>query len=894
MYIKKGIEYSIIESNITFSEHIIVKIKLLNTNYLHFCVIYRSPNSSKENNNLMFDIFKFLLNTTNENVMFIGDFNFPGIDWNDWVSKYNNKYELEFINMLQEKFLLQHVNFPTRARGTHDPHTLDLVISNDDFISGIENLSPLGKSDHSVLRILSSLNKFNAVNEDKLNFKKGDYEGLRKSLNIDWVSLLDPHSDDIEEMWNAFKNIININCFKYIPVTNNFDSWKKKDWKCPISKEIRIEIKQKSRLWTRYIETKDETILNKYKHIRNTIRNKTRNIIKEEQLEIAKSCKNNPKKFWNYVKSKTKNQSCIGDIKFKNENDEVSVAKTDEDKADAFCNYFSSVFTRENKDVIENLNLNVQDTFMSDIVFDVENIKTKLKNLNVNKSSGPDNIHSKILNESSEILALPLKIIFESSFKLKQLPSDWKSANISAIFKKGSKLEVNNYRPVSLTCICCKIMESVIRDEIFKFFIENKLFSNLQFGFIKGRSTVLQLLKVLDEWTKFLELGGQVDVIYTDFEKAFDKVPHRRLINKLKSYKINKNIIDWIEAFLTTRKQRVKINGVFSQWQKVISGVPQGTILGPLLFIIYINDLINNCSKGSKLYLYADDAKIFKHIVKDEDVVILQEDVHEVKEWADINLLKLNIIKCKVLSYGKSANINSDYYIKCDDVLHKLEKLDSITDLGVVFDNQLKFDLHINEKVKKAYSILGIINRNFKFLTTSTFILLYKSMVRSHLEYANCVWSPSRKIDIDNLEKVQKRATKMISCLKNMNYEDRLKKLNLPTLKYRRLRGDMIETYKIVTEKYDHNSVVQFKRNENSCTRGNNFKLFQSSVNTNLRKYFFTNRIVNVWNSLPNNVVTAKNTNTFKNLLDKHWINQEFKFNYKVDISGTGSRSLKE
>jgi hypothetical protein len=391
-----------------------------------------------------------------------------------------------------------------------------------------------------------------------------------------------------------------------------------------------------------------------------------------------------------------------------------------------------------------------------------------------------------------------------------------------------------------------------------------------------------------------LQSGGQIDVIYTDFEKAFDKVPHKRLISKLKSYNLNLEIIQWIESFLLSRKQRVRINGQYSFWQDVLSGIPQGTILGPLLFIIYINDIVEHCDQESQIFLFADDAKIFKHIKNILDKNNLQSTIDSVKEWSDKWLLRLNSNKCKVVTYGKIL-INSDYYINSNNnIQYKLEKLEYISDLGVVFDKDLKFNIHINEKVKKAYSILGIINRNFKYLTANTFILIYKSMVRSHLEYANCVWSPHRIMDIEKLEKVQKRATKMISSIKHLNYEGRLKSLGLPTLKYRRLRGDMIEAYKIISGQYDTCSVVSIQMNTYFNTRGNKFKLYPNNVSNNVRKHFFNNRIINVWNSLPDNIVTVKNVNAFKNLLDKFWNFQEFKYNWRADITGIGSRSLKD
>ena len=319
------------------------------------------------------------------------------------------------------------------------------------------------------------------------------------------------------------------------------------------------------------------------------------------------------------------------------------------------------------------------------------------------------------------------------------MPLEWRSANITAIFKKGSKLDVGNYRPVSLTCICCKLMESVIRQSITEHLINNKVLSNKQFGFIKGRSTVTQLLMVMDTWTKSLEAGGQIDVIYTDLEKAFDKVPHKRLLSKLSSYKINPKVIRWIESFLINRRQRVRINGISSFWSNVLSGIPQGSILGPLLFINFINDLIEYCNNGSDIHLYADDTKLFKHTITDSDTNLLQKDLFQLQSWLEKWLLKLDFKKCKVVSFGRHIDIVNDYYLQSDDSKYILEHLDSIKDLGVTFDSKLKFDLHINEKVNKAYSLLGLTHRNFRYLSSDSLVLLYKSLVRYQLEYGNCV-----------------------------------------------------------------------------------------------------------------------------------------------------------
>ena len=770
---------------------------------------------------------------------------------------------------------------------------MDLVISNDSFIDEVTHLAPLGNSDHSVLFVKSSLHCNYRPLNNKLNYSKGDYVSLKQSLNIDWDVAFKSCFNDIDAMWQVFKDRIISKSHEFIPPVKVFKSKPNKNWSQPLPEHIRRLVREKSKAWKKYITIKSISSLNNFKQIRNKVRNATRARLRIEQDNISMQCKSNPKKFWNYIKTKTRSSNGIGDIRHVKDDGSISLAKTDEEKANIFCNYFSSVFNVEDDSSFDELPINDNVTSMSSINFDCVDIANRLKKLNVNKSEGPDGIHPRVLSENSDVLAYPLKLIFEKSFSLNKLPLDWRSGNITTIFKKGSKLDAGNYRPISVTCLCCKIIESIIRDFITEHLIRNKVFSNKQFGFIKGRSTVLQLLKVMDIWTESLESGGQIDVIYTDLEKAFDKVPHKRLISKLYSYKINIDVIKWVESFLVNRRQRVRVNGFFSYWRKVLSGIPQGSILGPLLFIIFINDLSACCNNGADLFLYADDAKLFRHILNNNDVNMLQKDLLELQAWTDKWLLKLNINKCKVVSYGHHINSINDYYLHSDGSVSVLEHLNYIKDLGVTFDANLKFDLHINDKIKKANSVLGLIYRNFKYMSTNTFITLYKTLVRSHLEYANCIWSPLRLMDVEKLEKVQMRATKMVKHLKKYSYKDRLRFLNLPTLKYRRLRGDIIQVFNILSGVHDSNSVIKFNMSNISNTRGNKFKMQLTHIHYNLRKHFFSNRIIDVWNSLPNDIVSADSTNIFKNRLDKFWFNQDFKFDWNADITGIGSRSLK-
>jgi ribonucleases P/MRP protein subunit RPP40 len=432
------------------------------------------------------------------------------------------------------------------------------------------------------------------------------------------------------------------------------------------------------------------------------------------------------------------------------------------------------------------------------------------------------------------------------------------------------------------------VLESIIRDNIIEHLIQNNLVSNKQYGFFKGRSTVTQLIKILDKWTDYLENGGQVDVIYTDLEKAFDKVSHAHLINKLKYYKFNHQLLEWINSFLTKRSQRVRINESFSHWVKVLSGIPQGSVLGPLLFLLYINDLASLDNFSSELFLFADDAKLFRYISKQSDTMDLQKDLNVMYEWLSDSLLMLNVSKCKVVSYGRNVLFDSQYTIGNENV----EKVNIIKDLGVTFDKSLKFKEHILEKINKAYSVIGLIKRNFIYISEISFCMLYKAMVRSHLEYAVSVWCPYRKEDILRVEKVQMRATKLVVSVKNLPYKERLQKLKLPTLKYRRLRGDMIEVYKIINLKYDVNTTVALETCKDSKTRGNRHKLNLNHCHYDLRKHFFTNRVVAIWNSLPDNVVDVNSINIFKNRLDSYWCMQDVVFDFESDLTGIGNRSF--
>ena len=510
-------------------------------------------------------------------------------------------------------------------------------------------------------------------------------------------------------------------------------------------------------------------------------------------------------------------------------------------------------------------------------------VRKLLKKLKISKSPGPDGIHPRIIKEAMEELIEPLVILFKCSLEQGELPEDWRMAYITAIYKKGDKSDPGNYRPVSLTSIVCKLFESLLREEMIVHMKQHSLFSSKQFEFITGRSTVLQLIKVIDEWTRALDEGEAVDVIYCDFMKAFDRVPHRRLIKKVESYGFGGQLLRWIEAFLTGRRQKVVVSGRESEWEEVRSGVPQGSVLGPLLFVIFINDLPECTDAESSLYLFADDNKLFRKIKSEQDCHSLQADLTKTKEWTDEWLLTFHLDKYKYMRIGDTNVVDGGYEL---DRGQQLPRIEVEKDLGVQIDEKLSFSNHISEKVNKANKIMGLIRRTFVALDKASFKPLYMSLVRPILEYANQVWSPYLIKDIVALENVQRRATRMLPGMKDKPYEERLKELGLPSLAYKRSRGDMIETFKIVKGLYDEEVCGDiFTRRSGPSTRGHNWRIYKEQVRLNKRKYSFPIRVVNNWNSLQEGVVESVTVDQFKRRLDRSLARQDQRYNYRAQIN---------
>ena len=495
-----------------------------------------------------------------------------------------------------------------------------------------------------------------------------------------------------------------------------------------------------------------------------------------------------------------------------------------------------------------------------------------MKKFDPNKSSFIDKCHPYFLRELADEICNPLATLFNKSLR-EGVHESWQQAIITAIFKEGKKSDPGNYRPVSITSVIAKIMESLIRDAIVEHMMNNDLFADKQHGFVPGRDCMTQLLLCMEEWTSIIDRGVCFDVIYTDFSKAFDSVPHERLIVKLESLGIGGDILFWIKSFLKNRSQCVNVESGKSCWKDVLSGIPQGSVIGPILFVIFINDMpaevIVNFTK-----LFADDCKLYG-TVDNSPLNSMQSDLNNLVEWSQKWQLPFNKNKCKVMHFGFS-NRKLDYYMDG----HCLEAVESEKDLGVIVDDELKFRKHAAAVTKKANQFLGTIKRTYQTKDSVTISTLYKAMVRPHLEYANSIWGPFYQGDIKKVENIQHRATKLIPSLRNKPYEERLMALNLPSLVYRRKRGDMIQMYKIMNQLIRIDAGDLFTSQMSAFTRGHTQRVFKQHAKKNARVFSFSHRVTNDWNSLPQLVVSAPSLNIFKNRLDKFWKDLMYKTNH--------------
>lgn len=814
--------------------------------------VYRPPNAFSEKNFVdEFTEFYHKSNFHSKNVLIVGDFNLPYIDWKNERLSRANKCSEDFLRFCLNSSLTQIVDDCTRGE-----HVLDIaLVSNVTLVEKCHVLEPLTSSDHAQVLLKLQIRKTSRNNsESRLNFFEADYCSIERILvDINWEFAFTQFRNIDEKV--EWLNSLLLTVFE--SYTPKFNARKQKF----LPKRLRRTGNKLRRTYYKIKRGRRSAL--DHSEYAAAIKNHKREIdeyFRQQEQHILDS--KSQRKFWSLLRSKT---SCRPQIPALHVNSQTIVE--DSEKAEEFNKYFSSVFTTD--DGRPPATFSVCQNSLEDISFSVIDVYEQLQKQSKKLSCGPDNIPHLVYKRLSAVLALPLYLIFRESLTTGTVPKAWKEAVVTPVLKKGSKSAPNNYRPISLTCIACRIFEKVIAKAILDFCEQSNLLSTHQFGFLRRKSTTDQMLCCLNSWTTSIENNEMVEIAYLDFMKAFDSVSHSKLISILDAKGIRGNLLRWIKNFLSGRTQSVCINDVFSQKVTVASGVPQGSVLGPILFIIYIADIckvVKNC----ELYLYADDCKLsFAHNKNSPTDAELQCDLNSISQWADRMQLKLAASKCKILTLNKPRTglDQREYFIQNQ----KLEEVNEMKDLGIIIDDKLSFESHCISKTKQASNIINFIFRAFKTRDTSFLLKLYKTYVLPVLDYGSVIYNPCTAKNIKMLESVQRHFTKRIPQFfrTNYSYEERLKLLQLETLDQRRQKLDLCKTYKIIYGHSDLDARNFFDLTiNNNQTRTNGLKIRPEKCRYNKRKYFFSNRVTNAWNKLPRAVVTAHNVALFKSQID--------------------------
>lgn len=736
-------------------EAVFVKLNLADRNVYLAC-IYVPSNSNVETYQAYASALRkfldFIRCGVNDSIFVMGDFNMTNVFWTPDLDRENtllpgeihSSGDSDLICSLLEADLSQ-VNFVKNKQGKF----LDLIFSNDpDNVLLRKADVPMSRVDrnfHEPIEFSYDVSDFDAMlpaeNMQFYDVRNSDFGGFSNFFaDAQWDHIFSDCAT-VDEAVDLFYEKLSDGLERFVPVLT-----KKHTSHPPWYTRTVINLKnRKSRAHKKLSKPHLLSDRVAYYSLNKEFQRKQKLAYESYLLDLQNGLTDNPRNFWKYVGSKKKTKGYPASMYLKDEK-----AAEPEGICDLFSKFFQSVYVADVKPVSA-FSVNKIADIRSYTLSESE-VRKALLSLDVGKGNGPDNVSPLLIKNCAESLFVPLHRIYNLSLSSRIFPCRWKSSYLTPVHKSGSRSDVENYRGIAILPTLGKVFELLICTRL-NVELRGKL-SRKQHGFLKGRSTSTNLMEFVSYTLNVIESKSQVDAVYTDIRKAFDQVRHGCLLQKLSELGFHQCMLDWIESYLLNREQYVKVLDYRSESFKVTSGLPQGSHLGPLLFVLYFND-VALIMKKAKCSLFADDLKIF-HVVRNiKDAIDLQCDVDAFSAWCTRNFMSINVSKCKAMSFYriKTPTIFT-YSIDGAD----LTRVTEISDLGVLMDPTLSFKAHVDKKVAKAYSMLGFLKRicadfrNLKCLTS-----IYNAHVRSHLEYASVVWSPSSVSLSDSIESIQKK-----------------------------------------------------------------------------------------------------------------------------------------
>ena len=710
----------------------------------------------------------------------------------------------QLIDLASKHSMIQQVD-----KVTHGREILDLVFTNDcDLISSVEVEDWPTFTDHKLINLsVSYKNKqIRQIIETQslcetgqryknLNFLLAPWDNIKEELEkINWEEMeMEPDSDTKLTVFHD----------KILSILERLVPAKKKP-----TKKAKLKINRfRKNIWRRHSKLKKNILKESSSKKLLQLIEKKREL--EEQLKADYNAENameedrailniktNPKFFFSFARSKQKTKSQIGPFI------DQSTGKLNPDQAftaETLCKQYNSVFSQPRdqwsvSDIDNHFAVDDSEDILDDIEFTVEDIENACSDLKNSASAGPDGVPACLLKNCKNQLAKPLHTIWRASLDTGVIPAELLLVIISPIHKGGSKSVPKNYRPVALTSHLIKVFERVVRKALVKHIEHHNILPTGQHGSRGLRSTLTQLLSHWDTVLDGLEHGSGVDCIYLDFSKAFDKVETGVLLHKLKDARVLGKTGKWLAAFLNQdkRQQAVAVDGHISQLSPVISGVPQGTVLGPILFLLHIADIASNTSAGTATSSYVDDTRVQRSIVDvDTDCRALQSDLSTIYSWAERVNMTFNSEKFECVRYWPGNVSLPDFQYLAPD-LTPIEQKDHLRDLGVEISSDLTFQQHISNVVTSSTRMVGWAMRTFKRRSKSTMLTIWKTLIQPKLDYCSQLWSPSDQSSIARLESVQRNFTRLIADMQGKDYLDRLHYLGIYSQERRRERYQII------------------------------------------------------------------------------------------------------
>lgn len=840
---------------------------------LAIACVYRSQSISHEDNLSMISQIKNLKSVipSDAELMVVGDFNLPNVCWDTGTvicpTQTRNKHfgiQKKFVDMFLDEGLFWHLPDGTTTRrrmynGVLQESHLDQILTTDPAILlNFEIVAGVGKSDHlGVVNRLKCASIPGYIRSEKKIWSKMPFESIAefgKEYSWDTVGT----EQTVEELWerivHRFNEISDHVPTTYIKISANGMVHMRPPWDCTALKRSR---KAKEKSWETFDSTPTYENLAYAIEKSNDFDNTLKKSMTRYERKMTRGMKRNPKAFYSYMNSKRKIKQTVVSVKSKTGH----LAKSPKETANILAEFFESTFVdpKSTLDIGAQYAQEVINTAKLEPV-SLEEVGKLLKNINIFKSMGPDGIHPKLLKALSENTDFVnnVQLLFNTCLEECKIPKVWKQANITPIHKKGSVNDAKNYRPISLTSVMGKLFEKVVRDRILNE-VGDKICHN-QHGFMSKKSCLSNLLEAVDYINDVISNEECADVFYLDFQKAFDTVPHHKLMIKLKNMGLSNRLLAIISDFLINREFRVIIGDSASDPRPVHSGVPQGSVLGPLLFVLYINDI--QCEIHNLLMMFADDVKLCASTSQPH---VIQGDLDKLEQWQKSWGLTFNTVdsKCKVMHIGRD-NPCHKYYINGIELPSTAEE----KDLGVWITSDFTWQLQIDKCIKKAKSTMAWISRVIIVKEKDTMLQLYKTMVRPHLEYCVQLWSPQPRHgnweSIMKIEDVQRQFTRQINGMGALSYKERLKELGLTTLLERRARGDLIETFKIL------NGFTNYGDQLFRTSRSGYNILHPVGKRSNRQNDFLNTRVIEYWNKLPHSVKNSTSVEMFKSKLEAY------------------------